>query len=99
MGRKINSGLSIGVHGQLSFENYELKNKLNEQKNSVFYSMITPHNLPMNGQVPNSKQIQKDEKGNVVRIRYYDEKGNAYKDVDYTDHETRISIRFHIRIL
>jgi hypothetical protein len=31
MGRKINSGLSSGVHGQLSFENFELLNKLNEQ--------------------------------------------------------------------
>lgn len=31
MGRKLNSGLSIGVHGQLSFENLELLNKLNEQ--------------------------------------------------------------------
>lgn len=31
MGRKINSGLSIGVHGQLSFENFELINKLNDQ--------------------------------------------------------------------
>ncbi len=31
MGRKINSGLSSGVHGQLSFENFELLKKLNKQ--------------------------------------------------------------------
>lgn len=37
-------------------------------------------------QDPKFKQIQKDEKGIVIRIWYYDEKGNAYKDVDYTDH-------------
>jgi len=38
------------------------------------------------GQIPNSSQVQKDDYGNVTRIRYYDENGNAYKDVDYTDH-------------
>ena len=31
MGRKINSSLSIGIHGQLSLENFELVNKLKEQ--------------------------------------------------------------------
>ena len=88
MGRKINSGLSMGVHGQLSFENFELLNKLNENKIYQFKNKIYPHKLPMTGQLPNSTQIQKDEKGKIIRIRYYDEKGNAYKDVDYTDHGT-----------
>ena len=46
---------------------------------------IYPHRLPINYK-SNSKIEQKDEHGNVVRIRYYDENGNAYKDVDYTDH-------------
>ncbi len=31
MGRKINSGLALGVRGQISFENYELDSKLKEQ--------------------------------------------------------------------
>ena len=84
MGRKINSGLSSGVHGQLSFENFELLNKLNDLNTYQFKNY--PHKLPMTGQPPNSSQIQKDENGNITRIRYYDEKGNAYKDVDYTDH-------------
>lgn len=86
MGRKLNSGLSIGVHGQLRFENFELLNKLNKQKQIIYKFKITPHRLPMTGQIPNSNQSQKDEKGNVIRIRYYDENGNAYKDIDYTDH-------------
>ena len=95
MGRKINSGLSSGVHGQISFENFELLNKLNEQRDfqkivlnvEKWYKFKNyPHKLPMTGQIPNSSQIQKDENGNITRIRYYDEKGNAYKDVDYTDH-------------
>ena len=86
MGRKINSGLSSGVHGQLSFENFELLNKLNDLNTYQFKNNINPHKLPMTGQLPNSTQIQKDENGKIIRIRYYDEKGNAYKDVDYTDH-------------
>ncbi len=95
MGRKINSGLSIGVHGQLSFENLELVNKLNEHRAyhnnviddvNIFQFKNHPHKLPMTGQIPNSNQVQKDDDGNITRIRYYDENGNAYKDVDYTDH-------------
>jgi hypothetical protein len=88
MGRKINSGLSSGVYGQLSFVNFELINKLNEIKNYQLKNKIYPHKLPMTGQLPNSTQIQKDEKGKLIRIRYYDENGNAYKDVDYIDHGT-----------
>lgn len=88
MGRKVNSGLCSGVRGQISFENYELINKLDEQKIFQFKNKISPHKLPMTGQIPNSIQIQKDENENVVRIRYYDKNGNAYKDVDYTDHGT-----------
>ena len=41
MGRKINSGLSIGVHGQLSFENFELVNKLNGQKQANYPKLQT----------------------------------------------------------
>ena len=85
MGRKINSCLSSGVHGQLSLENFELLNKLNNLNTYQFKNNIYPHRLPIKYN-PNSKIEQKDEYGNVVRIRYYDEKGNAYKDVDYTDH-------------
>ena len=54
MGRKLNSGLSIGVHGQISFENIELLNKLNENKIYQFKNKIYPHKLPMNGQLSNS---------------------------------------------
>ena len=91
MGRNINSGLSNGAHGQMTLENYELHSRLNSQQLSsnrgyLLRSKIHPHKLPMTNQTPNSTQIQRDDKGKVVRIRYYDEKGNAYKDVDYTDH-------------
>ena len=46
---------------------------------------VTPHSIPMH-HIPNSTIVQRDDQGNVVRIRHYDENGNAYKDVDYTDH-------------
>ena len=85
MGRKVNSGLCSGVKGRISFENYELLDKLNSQKHYFMKNNIYPHRLPIK-YMPNSNIEQKDEHGNVVRIRYYDENGNAYKDVDYTDH-------------
>ena len=44
-----------------------------------------PHSLPMTS-IPNSTIEQTDDQGKVIRIRHYDENGNAYKDVDYTDH-------------
>lgn len=44
-----------------------------------------PHHLPIK-HTPNSTIEQRDDNGNLVRIRHYDENGNAYKDVDYTDH-------------
>ncbi len=86
MGRTVNSGLSIGANGQLSIDNYELYGKLINQKKYLFKNKIYPHKLPITGQLPNSTQIQRDENGIIIRIRYYDENGNAYKDVDYTDH-------------
>lgn len=46
---------------------------------------VTPHTIPIH-HIPNSSIIQRDDQGNVVRIRHYDENGNAYMDVDYTDH-------------
>lgn len=36
--------------------------------------------------IPNSRIVQRDDQGNVVRIRHYDENRDAYKNVDYTDH-------------
>ena len=85
MGRTINSGLSLGAYGQISLDNYALKTKLENQKIYQFKNNIHPHNLPIKS-VPNSKIEQSDESGKIIRIRYYDENGNAYKDVDYTDH-------------
>lgn len=58
---------------KLSIRGYDLKNH------------IHPHNLPIK-HTPNTKIEQHDDKGNLIRIRYYDGNGNAYKDVDYTDH-------------
>ena len=40
---------------------------------------------PLKG-IPNSQIEQRDDDGKLIRIRHYDENGNAYKDVDYTDH-------------
>jgi len=37
---------------------------------------------------PNTTITQIDDNGKIVRIRHYDDKGRAWKDVDYTDHGT-----------
>lgn len=50
-----------------------------------FKNNIHPHKLPIKG-IPNSQIEQRDDDGKLIRIRHYDENGNAYKDVDYTDH-------------
>lgn len=44
----------------------------------------TDSKVPMTGK-PNSV-TQKVKDGKVVSERYYDEDGNAYLDIDYTDH-------------
>ena len=88
MGRTSNSGLSTGVKGQMNIGNYTLSGILSNQTKHhyILKDKISPHKLPMTGQLPNSTQIQRNEKGDIVRIRHYDINGNAYKDVDYTDH-------------
>lgn len=63
---------SSGSNNQAS-KTYDLKNH------------ITPHSVPLH-HIPNSTIVQRDDQGNIVRIRHYDKDGNAYKDVDYTDH-------------
>lgn len=94
MGRSINSGLGSGIgfgaQGSIFQMNLDAKiNKLSLKSSSfkeyIMKNNIHPHNLPIKDK-PNSKIEQRDDSGRITRIRYYDENGNAYKDVDYTDH-------------
>ena len=54
-------------------------------KSLLLKNHIYPHNLPVKDK-PNSSIEQYDDNGKLIRRRYYDENGNAYKDIDYTDH-------------
>lgn len=94
MGRSKNSGLGFGIGSspQSNIFQSSLDSKINKLslkssslKEYLMKNNIHPHNLPIK-HIPNSHIEQKDDHGNVTRIRYYDEKGIAYKDVDYTDH-------------
>lgn len=94
MGRSKNSGLGSGIGGgtQGSIFQTNLDAKINKLsfksasfKEYIMKNNIHPHNLPIKDK-PNSKIEQRDDSGRITRIRYYDENGNAYKDVDYTDH-------------
>lgn len=75
------------VTGNISF--MPKNDKKSSLKNSkgiyIFKSNIYPHKIPIK-HIPNSIIEQKNDDGKVVRRRYYDENGNAYKDIDYTDH-------------
>lgn len=63
-----------------------LKNSLKKNNKSLdLKNHITPHKLPI-VHIPNSHIEQHDDSGKLIRIRHYDENGNAYKDVDYDDH-------------
>lgn len=41
--------------------------------------------MPMKG-IPNSVTQKKDKNGQIISESYYDENGNAYLDIDYTNH-------------
>lgn len=70
---KSNSFRNITYPGRANGGYYDFKNN------------IHPHSLPIK-HIPNSHIEQKDDNGKTIRIRYYDDKGNVYKDVDYTNH-------------
>lgn len=54
-------------------------------KNVTGISQLTDaHMVPMEGKKDSVTQVYRD--GNMVTERYYDAKGSAYLDIDYTDH-------------
>src|SRR5574344_498976 len=70
----------------LSYIDHSEKNvQINISNSYLFKNHTEPHKMPIK-HIPNSTIIQRDDGGNIVSIRYYDENGNAYKDIDYTDH-------------
>lgn len=88
MGRKINSGLSIGVHGQLSFENFELMNKLNEQKQDNYpkhQTLVTEEDIMklQNAGVKFNKEdvifVTNDSSGKLIWL----EKGNDQSGLNH----------------
>lgn len=46
---------------------------------------VSCHKVDISG-VPNSVTQNYDSSGVLISERYYNEKGNAYLDIDYTDH-------------
>lgn len=90
MGKISKSGLGIGIGSspQESLIQTDLDLKIIKLSTLMSYLMknrIHPHSLPIK-HIPNSTIKQYDDHGKLIRIRHYNEKGNAYKDVDYTDH-------------
>lgn len=46
---------------------------------------ITEHGVPIKG-IPNSANQKYNKRGTLITERYYDSNGNAYLDIDYTNH-------------
>jgi hypothetical protein len=49
-------------------------------------SWAKPHKSVPVKSTPNSSYIKKDDKGNTITIRRYNDHGQAEKDIDYTNH-------------
>lgn len=47
-------------------------------------NLTDAHKVPMEGKKDSVTKVSRD--GKMVTERYYDSKGNAYLDIDYTDH-------------
>ncbi len=69
------------------FGTKDLKSRKWFGKSIILKNHNHPHHLP-DVHTPNSTITQIDDNGKIVRIRHYDDKGRAWKDVDYTDHGT-----------
>lgn len=85
---KGNSGHFKGTKGAntatASPKNYNTAGSKSVKNVDSVTTLDNQHNLPMKG-TPNS--VTKNFKdGSLNSERYYDEKGNAYLDIDYTDH-------------
>lgn len=88
MGKLRNSelGYGIGNMSQTNINQFNYDKKIDDLIHSlILKNKIHPHSLPIRDK-PNSKIEQYDDTGKLIRIRYYDENGIAYKDEDYTDH-------------
>lgn len=88
MGKIRNSelGYGNGNMSQTSINQSNYDKKINDLTRSlILKNKIHPHNLPIKDK-PNSIIEQYDDDGKLIRRRYYDENGNAYQDIDYTDH-------------
>ena len=66
-------GEAFNSAGSSSIKQVDSKNVVNDQ-----------HNLPMRGD--NNSVTQSYTDGKLTQERYYDSDGNAYLDIDYSDH-------------
>lgn len=85
--KNLKTNTRLNVSNELSVESsYLTSTSINvKDLKYEFKNHINPHDLPIK-HTPNSNIEQRDDNGKLKRIRHYDENGNAYKDVDYSDH-------------
>ncbi|MDO4940763.1 MAG: hypothetical protein Q4E33_03625 [Erysipelotrichaceae bacterium] len=98
MGMKANSGFFNGTSGNtkyklnIQFFGEDPKNGIDYNSagsksiNSVTYKTITKDKkIPMTAK-SNSVKTKLGDGGKILQERYYDSKGKAYLDIDYTNH-------------
>lgn len=61
-------------------------NQGNEYDNASSDNHTVTDGNPVKNQDPNSSVDIRDKNGNIVRRRWFDENGDAKRDLDYTDH-------------
>jgi hypothetical protein len=61
-------------------------NKGNDYDNKPSDNHSVTDGNPVKNQEPNSSVDIKDKNGNIVRRRWFDENGDAKRDLDYTNH-------------
>lgn len=70
----------------LSDDDTVTSNQGNEYDNTPSDNHTVTDENPSRGQEPNSSADIRDGNGDIVRRRWFDENGDAKRDLDYTDH-------------
>ena len=89
---KSNSGLFLGTSGEKAGRNtlpvngtdYNLAESSSIQRVEHIEETNNAHSIPQHG-IPNSV-LRNFKNGNLVTERYFDSNGDAYLDIDYTNH-------------
>lgn len=79
-----NSPINILAPKPVNGRDYNTAQSRSVKNVSSVNNLMDVHKVPMEGKKDSVTKVSRD--GKMVTERYYDSKGNAYLDIDYTDH-------------